>query len=318
MRNHIFAASLIAASVAGMLSPSASASLYSDAVTSTPGLVGYWQLGETLGNYADSSSKGNFGVPGAHVIQGVAGPRPTDGFLGFDATHNAAGFNSAINGKSDGMGFDDSQGYIDIANPAGGILDPGTGNYTISMWFKVPSDGNLYTMLSKGLSAHDGWMFERLDSNEGRFSNWINANMAGPDGYGYGPESAFYVAPPTWQNLVVVLHRNGNATPGYPDSGISMFINARSINENSTTDFDPAFDATSTADLEIGAFRSAGLEAFSGSISDVAIFNDALTPTQIANLYNVGLTGTVPEPMLLTIGALPVMLLFRRSSRHRR
>ncbi|HWB54276.1 MAG TPA: LamG-like jellyroll fold domain-containing protein, partial [Tepidisphaeraceae bacterium] len=238
MKYQIFTSSLIAASAFMLFSPSARAELYSDAVTSTPGLVGYWQLGETSGNYADSSSQGNTGVPGAHVIQGVPGPRPSDGFLGFDANHDAAGFNSAANGTPDYPGYDDSQGYIDVPNPGSGVLDPRTGNYSVSLWFQVPSDSKIYTIASKGSGAHDGWLVERLDPNEGIYANELNVNMADPGGTGHGPVA--YVAPPTWQNLVFVLHRNGNATPGYSDSGISMYVNGVFIAEDSTTAFDPA------------------------------------------------------------------------------
>ena len=96
--------------------------------------------------------------PVADVTQGVAGPRPTDGFLGFDANHDAAGFNSVANGTPDGAGFDDKNGYIDIANPSSGVLDPGTGNYSMSLWFQTPSDGHIYTLVSKGSGGHDGWL----------------------------------------------------------------------------------------------------------------------------------------------------------------
>ena len=123
-----------------------------------------------------------------------------------------------------------------------------------------------------------------------------------------------FVTQPVWENLVVVLHRNGSAAPGYTDSGVSMYMNGAFVAEDSTTAFDGV--ATSSAsDLQISSYRGSGLEAFTGSISDVAIFNTALTPTQISSLYNAAVTGSVPEPTLLAITALPAMLLLRRSSR---
>ncbi|HWB54274.1 MAG TPA: LamG-like jellyroll fold domain-containing protein [Tepidisphaeraceae bacterium] len=272
-------------------SPKCLAGTYSNAIINTPGLVGYWQLGETSGNYADSSTQGNVGVPGGDITQGVPGARPSDGFLGFDANHNAASFDSEDYGFPGANEFDDPYDYVDVANPSSGVLDPGLSNYTVSLWFKVASDGNLYTLISKGTGGHDGWLFERLDPNEGMYSNLLNINMVPGSSGGNGRGPVAYVTQPEWTNLVVVLHRNGDATPGYSDSGVSMFIDGQFIAEDSTTLFD-GVNTTSTADLEIGAFRSYGIEAYTGLMSDVAIFKSALTPSQISNLYNAAVTGT--------------------------
>ena len=262
---------------------------YSTAVSGSSGLVGYWQFGETSGDYADSSSQGNVGVVNGGVIQGVAGPRPTDGFQGFNLDNTAAGFDSSDGGD-----------YISVADPANDALDPRLGDLTYSLWFKGPSDGGDYMLLSKASGSRDGYYFERLDSAEGSFSNKLNTVIDYNPSLGaigpIGPVSD----PNHWTNAVFVLHRNRtSASTDYTASGASLFINGVFFGNDLSTAFD-GFDMNNALPLVIGAFREEALNNYTGTIDDVSIFNRSLSPTEISDLYHIAVFGVAPSQWNVT------------------
>ncbi|MBN2210351.1 MAG: FecR domain-containing protein [Sedimentisphaerales bacterium] len=86
------------------LDPGAIEADYVRTLTRTPGLVSYWNLNETSGitvadlipgDAVDGDNPGTY--YGAGVTLGVAGPRPTDGFGGFSADNCAPEFSDDVN-----------------------------------------------------------------------------------------------------------------------------------------------------------------------------------------------------------------------------
>ncbi|MEM1356413.1 MAG: LamG-like jellyroll fold domain-containing protein [Planctomycetota bacterium] len=79
-----------------------------------------------------------------------------------------------------------------------------------------------------------------------------------------------------------------------------------------------AWQSGSAGDISIGASQPAGVAFFGGEIDDLAIFDQALSPGEIAALANKTLTPlTIPEPgsmMLLAAGAGLIVLRRRRAS----
>jgi hypothetical protein len=55
--------------------------------------------------------------------------------------------------------------------------------------------------------------------------------------------------------------------------------------------------AAQNTDLYLGQFSSGGFSTFSGQIDDITIFNTALTPNEVAQIYRLGRGyGVFPEP----------------------
>lgn len=285
------------------------ASPYSDTISGTPGLVGYWRLGEASGDYADSSGQGNVGVVHGSILHASVGPRPSDGLLGFESDNGGAGFLASDGGD-----------YVRVADPASGVLDPGTGDLSFSLWFKGPADGAEYMYLSKASSSRNGYFLERLDNASGGASNKLNVSMSPNDATpGLGPLGPVLDGS-TWTNAVVVLHRNRTAaSTDYTSSGVSLFINGVFAGKDVGAGFDgaPGANADNTLPLLIGAYRDGALFNYTGVIDEVAVFNRSLSPAEISSAYNVAVTGIVPEPGSLAALSVVGGLALRRSGARR-
>jgi hypothetical protein len=205
--------------------------------------------------------------------------------LGFAADNNAAGFDAS-----------DGSEAIVVANPANSVFDARTGDLSFSLWFKGPNDGGDYMLLSKMNGSRDGYSLERLPGS-GSTAHKLNPNIsADANTPGIGPLGPV-TDPAHWTNAVVVLHRNRtSASADYASSGASLFVNGVWFGQQASSVFDgsPGIDMKNSLPLLIGAFRQSAdgwLLSYTGSIDDVSVYNRALSPTEIAQLYNIASTG---------------------------
>lgn len=102
------------------LSPNEVSQLYNFA----PSPVGYWKLDEKTGQTTyDSSGNGNNGTLGANGSAGSDDPTWVSAKMGA------------------GLSFDGGD-YVGLGDPSSGILDFGTGDFTIETWLKFPLAGS--------------------------------------------------------------------------------------------------------------------------------------------------------------------------------
>ena len=218
--------------------------------------VAYWRLNETNGSSIAVDAMGQYnGTYGAAVLSGVAGPQPPD-FLGFEITNTAAQFVNGVNNS-----------WITI--PA---LNLNTNTVTITAW--------IYPLGSQ--AAYTGLVFCRSGSTVAG----MNYDGTGTDlGYTWNNDSGSWgwssgVQPPANQwSLVAIVVQPSNTTV--------YLVNTNGL--QTATNFlsqpNQAFAGTGTIGTDT---YSSAARVFNGVMDEVAVFNEALTPTQVEQLYENG------------------------------
>jgi hypothetical protein len=235
--------------------------------------VGYWRLNEKLNpnpgpvSAADSSGNnldGTYGVNTGNYATGVNGPLPP-AFAGFESTNGAL---------QTFAGQDNS--YVTV--PA---LNLNTNTVTISLWVYPQANQNPGAALFfwRGSSAA-GLIYNDLVGNNQLAYNW------GPDSGPYDWQTG--LAPPyeMWSFLALVVT---------PTNATIYMINANGLSMASTNIANAVlpFDSPST----IGSDTYANSRTFTGTIDDVAVFNQALTEPQVAAIYTAA-AGQLFSPII--------------------
>lgn len=230
-------------------------SAYSDRVIAD-GAVAYWRLGETSGTVANDS----VGTAHGTISGGVTLNQPgalTDG--------NAA------------MVLDGLTGMVTVPN--GSYLAVGAGPLTVELWFKTsaavfPLDSNWFALgATNGSGIGPG--FDLLV--------WANNHWSFSIGNGTAIAEC-HVSGGSWTDGAW-HHFVGVVTRGATDQ-VHLYIDGvllRVVPVPAT-----GWNITSSAALAIGTYATTDVSSnrhFNGSLDEVAIYNTALTPTQIAAHY---------------------------------
>ena len=186
---------------------------------------------------------------------GVAGPRPAD-FLGFEITNTAAQFANGVNNS-----------WITI--PA---LNLNTNKVTITAW--------VYPI--GGQAPYSGLIFCRSGSTV----SGMNLNGAGTDlGYTWNNSSGTWgwssgVQPPAnqWSFVVLVVQPTGATV-------YLINTNGQQSATNAVANSNQSFAGTGTIGTDT---YSSAARAFNGIMDEVAVFNYALAPAQLQQLYANG------------------------------
>ncbi len=223
------------------------------------GLVGYWPLDDTSGETAvDNSDSGN----DATLVNGVL--------------VNQAGQ------VGNAMSFDGEDDYIETPDT---VYRPTTGDFTISVWVN-PERINM-----------DGYLVGyRYDKNQWESPPYAGAYLAiSADQLYYltnvdGGYTNMGVAYPgslnTWSNVILVK-TGSNATLYFNGVSVTSMENLGTINYND--------DSTP---LSIGYAGTDQGRYFKGLIDEVAIWNRALSPEDIARLCNDTGSGCVGRSLI--------------------
>ena len=214
------------------------------------GPVSYWRLGELSGTTAtDSGAGGNTGTYNTGTTLGVPGAITSD-------TNTATQFNG-------------TQGYVSVPDNAN--LDI-TGNMTLEMLAKPGLlNGTTQTVLQKGTSASAagaGWQYRVSVTSANR---WKAILFVGATSFEL-TDNIDTLSTSRWDYLVVV--RNGSTVTFYVD-GQSVASTAISGATNTTTGM-----------LAFGRAGGYSNYYYNGSIDEVAVYNVALSSSQIVNHYH--------------------------------
>lgn len=229
------------------------------------GPVGWWKLDECQGTVAnDSSGNGNAGTItiGATVPQTSAGTC-TDGL-------STSAWNNGKTGKyNSSLNFDGADDQVKILNSSS--FNNIVNGFSVSSWFKSPSGSARRFIFGKyngtGISSEimtTGML--RIQARDG--------GSGTPDTDAY---STTRVDDNQWHNEVYIWNKPTLSL--YVDGQfISSATNNTVTNLNSATDF------------YIGSLGSGWLTSliFNGQIDDMRIYNYALTPQQVKQVYNNG------------------------------
>ena len=259
--------------------------------------VGYWPLNDpaitapttttvAVNSGSDGASANGTIYPG---VQSQFGP----GYSGFGSDTNA-------------LFFDGVNGYLQVADT--GDLNGGNAaiqsGMTLTAWVKPIAQDYFHDIIARGFDATSGEDFLRISRGpffSGSFANFATDpsgddgqyyEFGTTDGQNYYDAAQFQIAPGdignwvflagTWDGSNWNLYRNGQLVATVPadttDGDMGPYlaaqqwtIGSRAPDAVTAGSADPAFPGQT--------------ESFQGSIHEPAIFNTALTASQILNLY---------------------------------
>lgn len=235
------------------LSASEILDLYHDNTVDDTNLEGYWKLDEGTGtNSTDSSSNSNDGT-----ITGATWQADTD------FAHKISNWKNKDGVVIDDVGayeFDGVDDYIDVGDPA--IIDT---DATFSIWFNSQSSHYGYLFSSRGVSSAQGYIAYVNANNEILFGVDGGLTLVQMDG-DINPNDG------KWHHFAGVV--NGTSIIMYVD-GV--------LQSNSRT---KTGAVTTPANIRFGEQTlNAGSNHFDGYLSDFRAYSEALSASDIWNLY---------------------------------
>ena len=223
------------------------------------GLVAYWPLDDGGGATASDASGNEY-----------------DGTLNGGPVWGVGMFGGALD-------FDGADDYVDCGNP--GILNFGTGDFTISAWIKMPAASETNTIFANGGDDGGGvrYTLSMGESNDNGITMLTDDNSDK-----IRAEGATLVTDDLWHHVVGM--REGTTLRTSVDG-----VYEDGINDLPSAGYD--LSGTSQKNVLIGAIWSEGdnviKKHFSGLIDDVAIWNRALTVDEIGYLWNDGIGNSI-------------------------
>jgi glycerophosphoryl diester phosphodiesterase len=235
-------------------------------------LLTYWKMDDGLANVMAVSVTDSKGTNTATLVRG-------------DALSHWYGVEAAVFGGC--LQLDGANASVTV--PRTGSLDIGTNALTISLWLKL-------TRLPSQLATSYGAIFDSTNdcyvvyldksNKELRFKVTDVNNHAARPGI---PESALQ----TNQWLHIVATYSGQVSPASGQACI--YLNGQPMDTHNGSDSTTPVGLT--GNVKPGQTAAMGREGpiggnyFSGMVDDVAIWTRALTPAEVASLYQSGQTG---------------------------
>ena len=150
-----------------------------------------------------------------------------------------------------------------------------SGSFSVSFWTK-PNEvtGNFIAKIASSLA--DGWRFYRFSGTLFRFF----VRETGGDDTSTGVIATMTAG--KWTHVVGVVNRANN----------TMYLYFDGVSVGTPTNISGVGDLSTTGtNLHIGSYRVASGDYVNGSLDDVRIYNRALTPAEINELYALGTGG---------------------------
>jgi len=231
--------------------------------------VGYWRLNETSGQTAyDYSGNGGNGTYVGGPLLGQSSPETTSGI---DASTSVY-----LNGTSQ---------FVSIPVTTATNLNKVNQPLTIEGWINPSTqiNPNPYVISGSGSGGQIVMGYNNTTWGAGwtnRFSGSFYDGTSAINNYNSSTSSTG-----SWYHVVVVY--NGNLV----NSGITIYINGSAVTTtigNSGTLVTTGGFTTTSGYWTLGSFAGTNAEAFTGYLSEVAIYNYALSAAQVSAHYNAG------------------------------
>lgn len=161
----------------------------------------------------------------------------------------------------------------------------GAGNFTVSLWFKGTRDGEWAWLAANGTGWKDTGNRLYIADNNGRLR--VGMGVWFTDAYPYLALPQILTSTTEWYNVAVV--RNGTTITAY----VNGAVYATGTSSVTLTD----------STIQFGA-QKGGKGSLTGAIDDLAIWNQALTPDQVAAIAAGASPLTIPEPSMLVLTGL--------------
>jgi hypothetical protein len=250
---------LVAVALGGNADASGPPSYHDEVMADSP--AGYWRLGEATGtSAADTSGNASHGVYKNGVVLGGAGALATDG----DTSAR----------------FDGGNDLVEVADPASGVLDFGSDDFTTEAFVKTTANDERGLFAKKNATAswavtvtddpnHAGQL--RANFKNGVVSRQLYSTRRVDDG--------------AWHHVVVRWQR---------DWGISFYIDGRAAGSGGGN---MPGDVSNTATLQIG--KSPDNPYLRGDVDEVAVYRSLLSPARIEDHYAAALVDNEPPQVVL-------------------
>jgi len=226
---------------------------YSRLITGTSGLVSYWRLGDASGAAVDQKGVQN-GVYNGSVTRGATS------LLASDQVDGATSFPAS------------SGSYVSIA--ANAAYNSGVPAISVEAWIK-PAALTASTSIVDSWGGGGPWFLELTSSNRVR---WYVADGISTD---LQLAAGSLVVGSTY-HVVAVYDAAGT---------MALYINGVSVGSPSRTP-NANMKAVSPLAIDIGS-RTSTTDLFSGVIDEVAIYNRALSATEVSQHYLIGSTAAI-------------------------
>lgn len=234
---------------------------YEPEAKATPAVVGLWRFNEGSGTtVSDSSGLGNNGI-----LASINGNLPT-------WTTGQAGFGSALSFTNYGTNYD----YVSIPGASSLMIgQTATNAWTITCWAYENGTNDFVSSYGRMLTMDNGAAFQLESGASGDAELYTWSEMNSPWQIAWGVGSSVAPLLNQWVHWAVVydgtnitIYRNGNQGP---NGGVaSQAVNAPL-----------AFPGFTGAILIGSELDQAGTVNWNGTLDDVAVFNGALTQSQI-------------------------------------
>jgi len=161
--------------------------------------------------------------------------------------------------------------YVSIADDA--ALDVGTGDFSMSLWFKTDDDYDGYTALwRKGGWGSEGYSIGFTSSNKLAINT---ATTPGGNDWGYTDTA---IEKGKWYHVVGVWDRSANQT---------LYLNG--VEQTMANNYDISENTGSLDNSSSAAIGGASGSRFAGCITEVALFKTiVLSDAEVLELYNDG------------------------------
>ena len=191
-----------------------------------------------------------------------------DGTLTNMDTNPASGGYSYDSANGGSVSFDGVDDYVRLLGSSNKQVFSFSTSATFSAWvYPVANDNMILVKRNNGL----GWEIQ-LDSS-GLISWYFNSS----GGIFFDTNDGTAVSLNTWNNIVVVLDRNTNV--------VSRYLNSNATGTNTNVSGLTSL-SDNTTDVSIGGRYARNDKYFGGKISNVQIYNRALSSAEILQNYN--------------------------------
>ena len=194
-------------------------------------------------------------------------------------------------------------------------MGPGTGSFTVSLWFN-PTDpsGSPEMLASKGNASSSGLGWSIWLTADDLYVRGQQVGGGGDDRFGqYLPDA---LTADEWQHVALVLDRDNDIITGFLNGSNDGWLAGGG---GAQTDvLIPGSSISAVESLLLGRRATTGA-SYDGLLDDFAVWDRALTADEIQSIYSAGLNGWtftgIPEPTTMALLGLGALGLLRRRRR---
>ncbi len=240
--------------------------------SATSNLVSWYKLNNTTTGIQDSKGSNNGTNNGATEYPGFVNVLAGESSGMSQANLVTSDLQTVAPYSKYAMNFDaSSNNFINCGNDSSLEI---TGNFTISTWINITSDGYYPRLIGKSNSGNT-----RCNYGIG-FYNYKPSVIANYNGTWYDDYTSTALSTGVWYNVVGI----------YDGSNFLLYVNGALDKTTSVSGFNIATAASETSgDNLLIAEAPSVSDNFDGKISNVSIWNTNLTSTQVREIYNEGL-----------------------------